>query len=143
MALLLPPIWPRPADVLVLERKPHFGGGVSTRELIAPGFRHDEHSNVHIMLQGNPMVTEDELGLFGKFDLNILLFAGCPPRPCSSIGTSVKLYRDLDRTCQEIAAFSPRDADAYRRSSAFRGHSADVHVRPLMRRRSRWAPSSR
>jgi phytoene dehydrogenase-like protein len=45
--------------VLVLERKPHFGGGVSTRELTLPGYRHDEHSNVHIMIQGNPMLRED------------------------------------------------------------------------------------
>ena len=48
--------------VLVLERKPHYGGGVSTRELLHPGFWHDEHSNVHIMIQGNPMLREDELG---------------------------------------------------------------------------------
>ena len=42
--------------VLVLESKGHYGGGVSTRELIRPGFWHDEHSNVHIMIQGNPML---------------------------------------------------------------------------------------
>jgi phytoene dehydrogenase-like protein len=30
--------------VLVLEAKDHIGGGVSTRELIRPGFWHDEHS---------------------------------------------------------------------------------------------------
>ena len=100
--------------VLVLERKGHAGGGVSTRELTAPGFWHDEHSNVHIMLQGNPMVTEDELGLFKKFGLKYH-YSPLPSATVFDDGSSVKLYRDLDRTCQGIAEFSPRDAEAYRR----------------------------
>jgi phytoene dehydrogenase-like protein len=100
--------------VIVLERKPHYGGGVSTRELIQPGFWHDEHSNVHIMIQGNPMLREDELGLLGKFGLEYIY----PELPHASIwedGTMVRSWRDLDRTCEEIAAFSPRDAEAYRK----------------------------
>lgn len=99
--------------VLVLERKPHFGGGVSTRELIAPGYWHDEHSNVHIMIQGNPMIREDELGLIGKFGLDYIY----PELPHVSIwddGTVMRSWKDLDRTCQEISQYSPRDADAYR-----------------------------
>ncbi|BBF71818.1 phytoene desaturase family protein [Sphingomonas bisphenolicum] len=100
--------------VLVLERKPHFGGGVSTRELIAPGYWHDEHSNVHIMIQGNPMIREDELGLLSKFGLEYIY----PELPHVSIwddGTVMRTWKDLDRTCQEIAQYSPRDAEAYRR----------------------------
>jgi len=100
--------------VLVLERKPHFGGGVSTRELIQPDYWHDEHSNVHIMIQGNPMLREDELGLLGRFGLEYIY----PELPHASIwedGTTVRSWRDLDRTCQEIAAFSERDAEAYRK----------------------------
>jgi phytoene dehydrogenase-like protein len=49
--------------VLVLERKAWPGGGVVTRELNTPGYWHDEHSSVHIMIQGNPMIRQDELGL--------------------------------------------------------------------------------
>ena len=100
--------------VLVLERKPHFGGGVSTRELIQPGFWHDEHSNVHIMIQGNPMLREDELGLLGRFGLEYIY----PELPHASVwedGTVVRSWKDLDRTCEEIASFSPRDAEAYRK----------------------------
>lgn len=99
--------------VLVLERKPHFGGGVSTRELIRPGFWHDEHSNVHIMIQGNPMLRQDELGLLGRFGLEYIY----PELPHASIwedGTIVRSWKDLDRTCEEIASFSPRDAESYR-----------------------------
>ncbi len=100
--------------VLVLERKPHFGGGVSTRELITPGYWNDEHSNVHIMIQGNPMLREDELGLLSKFGLEYIY----PELPHASIwedGTVVRSWKDLDRTCHEIAAFSPKDAEAYRK----------------------------
>ena len=100
--------------VLVLERKPHYGGGVSTRELIAPGYWHDEHSNVHIMIQGNPMIREDELGLIGKFGLEYIY----PELPHASIfddGRVIRSWRDLDRTCEGFAEFSPRDAEAYRK----------------------------
>ena len=57
-------------SVLVLERKGYPGGGVSTRELNTPGYLHDEHSSVHIMIQGNPMLRQDELGLISKHGLN-------------------------------------------------------------------------
>ncbi|MFO1468444.1 MAG: NAD(P)/FAD-dependent oxidoreductase [Steroidobacteraceae bacterium] len=100
--------------VLVLERKPHYGGGVSTRELIHPGFWHDEHSNVHIMIQGNPMLREDELGLLSRFGLEYIY----PELPHASIwadGSMIRSWRDLDRTCGEIAQFSPKDAESYRK----------------------------
>ncbi len=100
--------------VLVLERKPHYGGGVSTRELIHPGFWHDEHSNVHIMIQANPMLREDELGLLSRFGLEYIY----PELPHASIwadGSMIRSWRDLDRTCGEIAQFSPKDAESYRK----------------------------
>ncbi|MDK2770016.1 MAG: NAD(P)/FAD-dependent oxidoreductase [Sphingomonas sp.] len=100
--------------VLVLERKPHIGGGVSTRELITPGYWHDEHSNVHIMIQGNPMLRDDELGLLSKFGLDYIY----PELPWATVfedGRTIRVWKDLDRTCQGISEFSPRDADAYRK----------------------------
>lgn len=100
--------------VLVLESKPHYGGGVSTRELTIPGYRHDEHSNVHIMIQGNPMLRDDELGLFSKFGLKY----NYPDLPHATIfedGRTILSYKDLDKTCEGIAKFSSRDAEAYRK----------------------------
>ncbi len=100
--------------VIVLERKPHFGGGVSTRELMTPGYWNDEHSNVHIMIQGNPMLKDDELGLFSKFGLKY----NYPELPHASIwedGSSLRSWKDLDRTCDGIAEFSQHDAEAYRK----------------------------
>lgn len=100
--------------VLVLERKPHFGGGVSTRELTLPGYWHDEHSTVHIMLQGNPLIRDDELGLIGKYGLQYHY----PDLPWATVfedGRTILGWKDLDRTCEGIAEFSPRDAEAYRK----------------------------
>jgi phytoene dehydrogenase-like protein len=101
--------------VLVLESKGHIGGGVSTRELITPGYWHDEHSNVHIMIQGNPMLREDELGLLSKFGLEYIY----PDLVHVSIwddGTVIRSYKDLDRTCVELArTTSEKDAEAYRK----------------------------
>src|SRR5947207_5454857 len=55
--------------VLVLERNAWFGGGVVTRELTRPGFRHDQHSMSHIFIQANPLLLNDDLGLKRKYGL--------------------------------------------------------------------------
>lgn len=100
--------------VIVLERKHHVGGGVSTRELITPGWKHDEHSTAHATIQANPMLVDDELGLIGKFGLDYIY----PEITLAAVwddGTMIRLYKDLDRTCEDIARLSPRDAEAYRK----------------------------
>ena len=58
--------------VLVLESRAWFGGGVSTAEVVAPGFRHDLHSATHIVIQGNPVIRNDELQLISKFGLKYI-----------------------------------------------------------------------
>lgn len=98
---------------LVLERNAWFGGGVVTRELTVPGFRHDQHSMAHIFIQANPLLKNDELKLKSEFGLEYAF----PELPMMSVfedGTSLGLYRDRERTCAEIAKFSARDAEAYR-----------------------------
>src|ERR1700686_3573170 len=99
--------------VLVLERKAWPGGGVVTREINTPGYWHDEHSSVHIMIQGNPMIRQDELGLQSRFGLKYkygipyaMIFPDQPTRAT---------YRDLDKTCEGIANTSPKDAKTSRR----------------------------
>ena len=103
--------------VLVLERQPWFGGGVVTRELTLPGYRHDQHSMAHIFIQANPLLKDDELGLKAKYGLKYVF----PDLPMMSIfedGATLGLYRDRARTQAEIARFSRRDADAYARLAA-------------------------
>jgi phytoene dehydrogenase-like protein len=98
--------------VLVLERRPWPGGGVVTREINTPGYWHDEHSSVHIMIQGNPMIRRDELGLQSRFGLKYqynIPYAMIFPDQSTLIA-----YQDLDRTCEQIARISRRDADTYR-----------------------------
>ncbi|MGH7071223.1 MAG: phytoene desaturase family protein, partial [Acetobacteraceae bacterium] len=98
--------------VLVLERKPWPGGGVVTREINTAGYRHDEHSSVHIMIQGNPMIREDELGLIGRFGLKYRY--GTPYAMIFPDQSTLVAYKDLDRTCEGIARISTRDAETYR-----------------------------
>ena len=99
--------------VVVLERNAWFGGGVVTRELTVPGYRHDQHSMAHIFIQGNPLLKNDELKLKAKHGLKYVF----PDPPMMSVfedGTTLALYRDRERTCAEIAKFSKRDAEAFR-----------------------------
>jgi phytoene dehydrogenase-like protein len=98
--------------VLVLERKPWAGGGVVTREINTPGYWHDEHSSVHIMIQGNPMIRDDELGLISHFGLKYRY--GTPYAMIFSDQSTLIAYKDLDRTCEGIARYSARDAETYR-----------------------------
>ena len=98
--------------VLLLERRPWPGGGVVTRELNTPGYWHDEHSSVHIMIQGNPLLRDDELGLLAKFGLQYRY--GTPYAMIFADQTSLTAYKDLDRTCEGIARISQHDAEAYR-----------------------------
>jgi phytoene dehydrogenase-like protein len=102
--------------VLVLERNAWFGGGVVTRELTLPGFRHDQHSMAHIFIQGNPLLLNDELGLKSKYGLRYVF----PESPVNSIfedGETLTMYRDRARTSAVIARYSPADAGSYERLS--------------------------
>ena len=98
--------------VLVLERKPWPGGGVVTREINTPGYWHDEHSSVHIMIQGNPMIRRDELGLQSQFGLEYRY--NTPYAMIFPDQSTLVAYKDLDRTCEGIARISARDAETYR-----------------------------
>ena len=83
--------------VTVLERNAWHGGGVVTRELAVPGFRHDQHSMAHIFIHGNPLLANDELGLKGKYGLRYTF----PELPMMSVfedGSTLGLYRDRERT---------------------------------------------
>jgi len=112
--------------VLVLERNSNLGGGVITSEIAAPGYFHDWHSAIHVLIQANPLVRNDELGLISRFGLEYVY----PDAIVSTVFDDddyIITYTDLDKTCESIARVSPRDADAYR---LFAGQSAALL--PLM-----------
>jgi phytoene dehydrogenase-like protein len=99
---------------LVLDARAAPGGGVATEELSLPGFLIDSCSTGHTLIQTNPLLLDDELGLIGEHGLTYL-----EPDPVAHVvfpdGESLTMWLDLERTCEEIKRFSRADAVAYRR----------------------------
>ncbi|MDO8691650.1 MAG: NAD(P)/FAD-dependent oxidoreductase [Dehalococcoidia bacterium] len=100
-------------QVLVLERRDIVGGGATTEEAIpgAPGFWANTCSVDHFLSEKVPVIQYLELPKFGLQYLPVDPMFFCP----FPDGTSYFIYRDVERTCREIARFSPRDAEAYPR----------------------------
>ncbi|HZE05785.1 MAG TPA: NAD(P)/FAD-dependent oxidoreductase [Solirubrobacteraceae bacterium] len=98
----------------VLDARPVPGGGVASEELILDGFKLDSCSTGHTLIQANPLLADDELGLIAEHGLSYI-----SPDPVAHVvfpdGESLTMWLSLERTCEEIAYYSPRDADAYRR----------------------------
>lgn len=104
-------------NVAVLERNSWFGGGVVTRELTVPGFKHDQHSTAHIFILANPLIRNDELGLLSRHGLKYVY----PEVPFISVfddGATIGLHRDRNKTYQDIAQYSRKDADAFNEFAA-------------------------
>ncbi|MEI6046737.1 MAG: NAD(P)/FAD-dependent oxidoreductase [Chloroflexota bacterium] len=101
--------------VLVLERRNLVGGAVVTETDIFPGFRVDTCSTFHVVIHGTPVVRDLELEKFGLeyIDVDPWAFAPFPN------GKHIVFYRDVDKTAQTIAQFSPRDAETYRQFMQF------------------------
>ncbi|MDP2727467.1 MAG: NAD(P)/FAD-dependent oxidoreductase [Dehalococcoidia bacterium] len=99
--------------VLVLERREVVGGGATTEEAIpgAPGFKVNPCSVDHLLNERMPIIEYLELPRFGLQYLPVDPMFFCP----FPDGTHFFIYRDVERTCREIARFSPRDAKAYPR----------------------------
>jgi phytoene dehydrogenase-like protein len=97
--------------VVVLEERPVVGGNTATEELTLPGFLHDSCSTAHNLIQASPALRE--LRLAEDYGLEYLY-----PDPVVHVvfgdGESLTQWRDLERTCEEFARFSARDAEAYR-----------------------------
>ena len=112
---------------VVLEGRPLIGGGTKTAELTLRGFHHDACSIIHLFIQANPMLRNDELKL-GEYGLEYIY-----PDPVLHLafpdGSYVTKWRDLDRTCEEIAKYSRKsvDAEAWRRMA-----NESESVRPIL-----------
>src|SRR3979409_2518100 len=98
--------------VLVLEGAATIGGDTSCEELTLPGFVHDPCATAHNLIQSNPLMRDNELEL-DRRGLKYLY-----PDPVFTMpfrdGASITMWRDLERTCEELARFSQPDAKAYR-----------------------------
>jgi phytoene dehydrogenase-like protein len=100
-------------EVIVLEARGVIGGDTVTEELTLPGYRHDSCSSAHVLLQSNPLIRDDELGL-GRYGLS---YAHPDPAVVMRLrdGSSLVMHRDPAATAKEIAVRSDRDARAYLR----------------------------
>ena len=74
----------------------------------------DSCSTGHTLIQTNPLLVDDELGLLGHYGLEYL-----QPDPFAHVafpdGQHLTAWLDRERTVEEIARYSRRDADAYGR----------------------------
>jgi phytoene dehydrogenase-like protein len=101
-------------NVCVLEKNDWIGGAVVTQEMGSPGFKFDPAGTGHVTIMANPLILNDELQLFSKYGLEYI-------RPellwtvINEDDQGITFWKDIDKTCAEIAKFSSRDADAYRK----------------------------
>lgn len=96
-------------EVCVLEAREIVGGNTVTEELTLPGFRHDSCSSAHVLIQSNPVIADDELGLLSTYGLTYVHTDPAVVLPLPD-GDAVVVHRDLDATVDEVARFSPEDA---------------------------------
>lgn len=116
-------------EVLVLEARHVVGGNTVTEELTLPGFQHDSCSSAHVLIQANPVIRDDELGLLSTYGLSYVKTdpAVVLPQPD---GDALVVHRDLDATVAEIARFSPDDAREFHAAmTEWESELAGAHAR--------------
>ena len=101
-------------SVIVLEQHEFIGGGCVTREVTLPGFKHDTHGINAFLIKANPLIRNDELGLFEKFGMQYVHTEAGYHGSFFQDGNVVQQFTSLDKTCESIALISQKDADAYR-----------------------------
>ncbi|MFA5524821.1 MAG: NAD(P)/FAD-dependent oxidoreductase [Tissierellales bacterium] len=118
--------------VLVLDKNPVVGGGSVSREITAPGYIHDTHAGQMVLIMANPLIAKDELGLMSKFGLKF----SQPSAGHVTVfddNTYLSTYFSVDKTCESIARFSQRDAEAYRKLVATAESMSDLFVSGLFK----------
>jgi phytoene dehydrogenase-like protein len=116
-------------EVLVLEAGPRVGGNTRTEELTLPGFAHDSCSSAHVLIQNNPLVRDDELGLVTEQGLTYLTTDPAVVMPQAD-GDVLVMRPDLAATVDELGRWSAHDARAFEDMvTAWRGGLAAAHGR--------------
>jgi phytoene dehydrogenase-like protein len=101
-------------QVCVLEARPLVGGNTVTEELTLPGFAHDSCSSAHVLIQSNPLMTDDELGLISRWGLQYVHTDPAVVLPQAD-GDSLVIHRDLEATVDEIGRWSAPDGAEFRK----------------------------
>jgi phytoene dehydrogenase-like protein len=97
--------------VTVLEGRDVIGGNTVTEELTLPGWHHDSCSTAHVVLQSNPLIRDDELGLIARYGLRYIVTDPAVVFPLPD-GDLLTVHPKLADTAAEFARFSRADADA-------------------------------
>ncbi|ATW23793.1 phytoene desaturase family protein [Candidatus Formimonas warabiya] len=101
-------------NVCLIEKDNTVGGGVKSKELIAPGFVTDMCSTIHVIAPHSPMIKNDELGFISKYGFKYI-YPEIEMCIHFTDNTYLAIYKNLDKTCQSIAQFSQKDAEAYKK----------------------------
>ena len=130
--------------VCVVERNPWIGGGSITREVTAPGFKHDLFGSSHVWIHANADFKEmlPELEQHGlKYLWSTDAITGHPDKQG---GPGLVIYRSIDKTTAGIARYSREGcrplSPGLRR---FRPDSRRLHQGVLLAARRRRACSLR
>lgn len=96
----------------VLDARAIPGGGCATEEILGPGYAIDTCSTGHTLIQQNPLIRLDELGIVAAHGLDYV-----DPDPVAHVGfpdgEQITMHLDRARTIAEIARFSEADAESY------------------------------
>ena len=99
--------------VTVLEGRELVGGNTITEELTLPGWRHDSCSSAHVVIQSNPLISRDELGLKEKYGLRYLVTDPAVVVPLGDDDALI-IHPDVERTAVNFERLSSHDANALR-----------------------------
>jgi len=96
-------------DILLVDRRLHYGGGLSTQEATLPGFHHNLHSINHFHITETPWFKD--LGLEDRVTYITPRYELGQPH---LDGTALIFGRDLEETLANVARFSKKDAQTFR-----------------------------
>ncbi len=100
-------------DILLVDRRFDYGGGLTTREVTRPGYYHNLHSINHFQITETPWFKD--LGLEDRVTY-------ITPRyefgQAHKDGSALVFGRDREETIANVARFSKRDAETFREWNA-------------------------
>jgi phytoene dehydrogenase-like protein len=96
-------------DILLVERRLTYGGGLCTREMTLPGFYHNLHSINHFHISETPWFKDLNLGETVTYITPRYEFG-----QAHNDGSALVLGRDLEESVANIARFSKKDAQTFR-----------------------------
>jgi phytoene dehydrogenase-like protein len=96
-------------DILLVDRRLKYGGGLSTEEATVPGFYHNLHSINHFHITETPWFKD--LGLADRVTYITPRYELGQPHLDGSV---LVFGRDLEETLANVARFSKKDAQTFR-----------------------------